>query len=211
MSDKDIHEGTVEARDDDADLAPLASTFGRGLDDEFVEALNREYANDGWWRRFVDDRELFVAVRDNRVNVYCRGCSVAEVRLEAGEVVGRTHYKYLLRPSINAPYVEFADGAYRLPRDPRELFVGSLADVRALKKAIGPYAGEEQTGVHRIIRSNTNILDVEIAFGLPSSEEADPSAPRVDFAALHVVSAGGWWCSTKPSGSPTTKRCGPRS
>ena len=109
----------------EADMEPVIATFSRGLDDEFVEALNREYAKDGWWRTLVDDPELFVAVRDNRVNVYCRGCSLAEVRLEAGEVVGRTHYKYLLRPSINTPYVEFADGAYRLPNKTRGLFVES--------------------------------------------------------------------------------------
>ena len=174
----------------EADMEPVIATFSRGLDDEFVEALNREYAKDGWWRTLVDDPELFVAVRDNRVNVYCRGCSLAEVRLEAGEVVGRTHYKYLLRPSINTPYVEFADGAYRLPNKTRGLFVESPGEVREIKRAARPYAGEEKTGVHRIIRSNPNILDVEIAFGLPGTEETDPSAPRVDFAALQVLDAG---------------------
>ena len=175
----------------EGDMEPVIATFSRGLDDEFVEALNREYAKDGWWRRFVDDPELFVAIRDNRVNVYWRGCSLAEVRLEAGEVVGRTHYKYLLRPSMDAPYVEFAEGAYRMPGNTQELFVGSPGDVRELKRAARPYAGGEKTGVHRIILSNPNILDVEIAFGLPGTEESDPSAPRVDFAALQVLDAGG--------------------
>ena len=175
----------------EGDMAAELATFDRGLDDDFVEALNREYAKDGWWRRFVDDPELFVAIRDNRVNVYCRGCSLAELRLDAGEVVGRTHYKYLLRPSLNTPYVEFAEGAYRLPDKTQELLVESPDAVRALKKAARPYAGEEKTGVHRILRSNSNILDVEIAFGLPRTQETDPAAPRVDFAALRVVQGSG--------------------
>lgn len=175
----------------EGDAEPVVATFSRGLDDEFVEALNREYAKDGWWRKFVDDPALYVALRDNRVNVYCRGCSLAEVRLEAGEVVGRTHYKYLLRPSIKSPYVEFAAAAYRLPSEARELFVESPGEVRELERAARPYAGEEKTGVHQIIRSNPNILDVEVAFGLPGTEETDPSAPRVDFAALQVSDTGG--------------------
>ena len=175
MNDKDSY--------DDGSMEPEAATFNRGLSDEFVEALNREYAKAGWWRTLVDDPELFVAIRDKRVNVYWRGCSLAEVRLEADEVVGRTHYKYLLRPSMSTPYVEFADGAYRVPNRTRTLFVESPGEVRALRRAAEPYAGEEKTGVHRIILSNPNILDVEIAFGLPATEKTDASAPRVDFAA----------------------------
>ena len=106
-------------------------------------------------------------------------------------MVGRTHYKYLLRPSVDAPYVEFVDGVYHLPDNTDELFVGSPGDVRELKRAARPYAGGEKTGVHRIILSNPNILDVEVAFGLPGTKETDPSAPRVDLAALNVLNAGG--------------------
>ena len=182
MKDKDNNDGVEEV--------PPA-TFDRGLDDDFVEALNREYARDGWWRTLVDDPELFVGIRDNRVNVYWQGCSLAEVRLNAGEVVGRTRYKYLLHPSVDTPYVEFANGVYRLPDYIRTLFVDSPGEVRALKRAARPYAGEEKTGVHRIILSNTNILDVEIAFGLPGTEETGASTPRADFAALHVVGGRG--------------------
>lgn len=45
-------------------------TFSRGLDDDFVEALNHEYERGGsWWKGFVDDKELFLAIRRNCVNV----------------------------------------------------------------------------------------------------------------------------------------------
>ena len=44
---------------------------------QFVEALNELYDQpDSWWRRLVDDRSLFLAVRDNYVNVYWLGCSL---------------------------------------------------------------------------------------------------------------------------------------
>ena len=39
-------------------------TFSRGLEEGFVEALNHEYERDGsWWKGFVDDKELFLAMR----------------------------------------------------------------------------------------------------------------------------------------------------
>ena len=170
----------------------MEANFDRGLGDDFVDALNREYRKGGWWRAMVDDRDLFVAVRDNRVNVYHHGCSLVEVRMESGEVVGRTHYKYLLRPSLDSdPYVLFEDAAYVWRDDPAELFVASPAQVKALKGAAKPHAEEEKTGVHQIIKCNANVLDVEIGFGLPGTAESDPSAPRVDFATLWIVDGRG--------------------
>ena len=160
------------------------TTFNRGLDDKFVERLNDEYNKGGWWSALVSDKDLFVAIRHNRVNVYYRGCSLAEIQWWSGEVVVRTHYKYLLRPSLRNPYIEFADGTYGLPQNLREWFVQSPKKVKDLKSAARHYAGEEKTGVQRIIEANPNILDVEIAFGLSETEEASASAPRMDFAAL---------------------------
>ena len=170
----------------------MEATFDRGLDDDFVDALNREYGKGGWWRTMVDDKDLFVAIRDNKVNAYYRGCSLAEVRMESGAVVGRTHYKYLLRPSVDDdPYVRFEDAAYVWRDDPRGLFVESPAKVEALKGAAKPHAEPEDIGVYEIIKSNPNVLDVEIGFGLRGTPESDPYAPRVDFATLWPSDGGG--------------------
>lgn len=173
---------------------PMVATFNRGLDDHLVEALNDEYHKAGWWRALMDEKALFVAIRENRLNVYYRGCSLAEVWMQDGQVVGRVHYKYLLRPSIATPYAEWVDQTYRLPVEPQELFAASppsrATEVETLKTAVKPYAGGEKTGVQRIIESNRNIIDVEIAFGIPGTETMAPSAPRVDFAALKVLDGG---------------------
>ena len=176
--------------DEDEEAEPLEATFNRGLDDDFVKALNHEYGKDGWWRKLVDDNDTFVAIRDNRVNVYYCGCSLAEVWMESGAVVGQTHYKYLLRPSANSPYVRFEDGKYRPLGDAPGMFAESPAEVDALKRASRPFAGEEKTGVQDIIKANPNILDAEIAFGMRSTLEPGPSAPRIDFAALQTSEAG---------------------
>ena len=160
------------------------STFNRGLDDAFVDALNQEYEKDGWWCQFVDDRDIFLAIRENHVNAYYRGCSLLRLDWKANAIVGKTHYKYLLNPALDRPYVEIVDGRANLRDDTRSLFLSGLNNIGALKKAAEPYAGPEKSGVHDILASNPNILDVEIAFGTGGTDESDPSAPRVDFAAI---------------------------
>ena len=65
-----------------------------------------------------------------------------------------------------------------------ELFTQSLAEIDALKKAAGPYAGAEKAGVHDVVLSNWNVVDIEIAFATDSNDETASSVPRLDFAAL---------------------------
>ena len=87
-------------------------TFSRGLQVEFVEALNELYDQPGsWWRRLVDDQGLFLAVRDNYVNVYWLGCSLLRLKPQEGGVFGEVHYKYLLRPRLTtSEYIKIVDG-----------------------------------------------------------------------------------------------------
>ena len=157
------------------------SDFNRGLDDAFVNALNDEYEKRGWWHRFVNDQEIFVAIRRNSVNAYYRGCSLLKLDWRGGAIEGSTHYKYLLHPSNSNPYLKIVDGRAELPHDPSDLFIRSVDSLNDLKKAAQPFAGNEKSGVHDILVSNHNVLDVEIAFG---ADELDSSSPRVDFAAL---------------------------
>ena len=64
------------------------------------------------------------------------------------------------------------------------LFIQDLSNLHSLKRACIPYAGEEKAGVHEIIRSNRNIVDVEIALTGKKEDELKSTALRVDFAAL---------------------------
>ena len=160
------------------------STFNRGLDKEFVDVLNEEYEKGGWLRGFVDDRDIFLAIRESYVNFYYRGCSLLRLAWKAGAMVGKIHYKYLLRPALDNPYIEVVNGRPDLPGDAKSLFLRDFNNIGDLKRAVQPYAGAEKTGVHDILISNHNIVDVEIAFGTGGTDEADASAPRVDFAAV---------------------------
>ena len=150
---------------------PDDAGFNRGLTEGFVDQLNELYDQGGWWRKFVEDPELFLAIRDNYVNVYYRGCSLVRLTSSPGGVVGEVNYKYLLLPKTdNSEYVKVVKGK---PRIPDGLFVRSLDQLGDMKAAATRYAGPEKTGVHEIVRRNASVVDVEIAFGGQSNRRID--------------------------------------
>ena len=155
--------------------------FNRGLKDEFVEALNREYEKDGsWWKKIVDDPELFIGIREDYLNIYFHGSSLLKLEHTGGHLVGETHYKYLLkspcRNELDNKYVNFKKG-YFDPLNGMESYRDIGEDIDAIKKkAVASLRGTEKKGVHEIMIDNANVIDTEIAF--PRSGE------RVDFAAL---------------------------
>ena len=159
------------------------AAFNRGLDEAFVEALNEQYEKKeaGWWSQFVDDKELFVAVRDNAVHVYYQGQRLIEVKWRNSKLAANTHYKHLLRPEMEPKYVDVKDGKPSVA-DTSRYFADRL-NVEELKKAASVYAGDEKKGVHEILRNNPHILDVEIAI-------SDGERGQIDFAALQEGEAG---------------------
>lgn len=167
----------------------MVFTFSRGIDLHFVDRLNDEYERGGWWRAIVSDPDMFIAIRGGYLNVYWNGNSLLKLALDGDRLVGETHYKYLLRPDLPKPYVPVDGGVAVLP-DASALFIGDVSDVAALKRAAAPYAGDEKAGVHRIVMSNPNVLDVEVAFGVNGDGEAAPSTRRIDFAALRTAADG---------------------
>jgi hypothetical protein len=167
------------------------AVFVRGLHDEMIRALNAAYDQGGWWRHMADDPELFLAVRDNTLNVYYRGNSLVLVSYEAGHLIGRTHYKYLLKPRSRLCYIRSTDGHLDWPDGlVGELLLQDLGDIAVLKAASLPYAGEEKSGVHHVLQSNPNIVDVEIAFGEEAAADDQAQALRIDFAALQEGGTG---------------------
>ena len=163
--------------------------FNRGIDQRFVDRLNAEYKRGGWWRAIASDPDLFIAFRDGYLNVYWNGSSLLKLTLDGDRLVGETHYKYLLRPDTPKPYIPVDGGMVKLP-DLAALFHVDLSDVPALKRAASAYVGDEKAGVHRIVLSNPNVVDVEVAFGLEGNGEDAPSTRRIDFAALHSAADG---------------------
>ena len=159
--------------------------FNRGISEDFVNALNAEYEKGGWWRNLVKDKETFVAIRENEVHVYYRGCRLLDLRYVNDGLHGEVDYKYLLRPikDSNKRIVKVIDGRPNLEVFGTLPHIENLLDLEALKDAVKPYSGAEKSGVHDIIHSRHNrgkVLDVEVAFGNNESK-------RVDFAALYKM------------------------
>lgn len=146
--------------------------FDRGLDEAFVQELNKQYDQDDGWRGFVDDSDLYLAIRGGYINIYYRGCSL--LKWEAGHPGWKIHYKYLVRPNVKDPYVKVEGGRPTFLENERRYFIQDVRDRKALKKAVVPFADDEKTGVHDIIHANNNILDVEMTLG----------EDRVDLVAL---------------------------
>jgi len=166
--------------------------FRRGLSVALVERLNEEYIRGGWWQAMSDDPQLFIAIRDEYLNVYWKGNSLLKLSMQEDRLCGQIHYKYMLRPeAISSPYLTFVDGK-PLSANPADFFLSDLSDIASLKRSANDHAGEEKAGVHKIVMSNANIIDVEVAFGTHNGASGARLAQRkrIDFAALQMGAQG---------------------
>ncbi len=143
--------------------------FLRGLSKTFIEVFNHEYDKGEWLRKLVEDKEIFTAIRNDSINFYYLGGSVLELSCANDELIGKVHYKYLLKPSLNKNedrYIKFTDGKIKNLEKLRHLFLQNYNNIGALKGAIKPHArlAQEKVNVHNIICKNKNVIDVEIAY-----------------------------------------------
>ncbi|MGB9292594.1 MAG: hypothetical protein WCB64_04710 [Desulfobaccales bacterium] len=184
--------------------------FKKGLNDEFIKLLNEAYNKGGWWRDILNDSDLHIGIRNDYLNIYYAGNSLIKLEQKHDQLLGRTHYKFLLDPYKNL-YVKSYDGEPNLyessdekanhdDKDLKKLFINNFNKLKEIKRASLYYAGEEKKGIQKILMSNQNIIDVEIALTdegakesseeLPDVERKRSRAPRIDFAALQKSDKG---------------------
>jgi len=184
--------------------------FKRGIKNpQFIKVLQGMYHEGGWWKDVVDDKELFVAIREEYINIYYQGNSLTKLSFneDEGNLVAETHYKYLCQPSrkhclikagpkgsffFNNSTCEDEKGALD------EYLIHNLSEIDAIKKASTVYGGAEKEGIQKILNCNGNIVDLEIALtkeaeddegkieeGTRQKSKSDrPQAKRIDFAAF---------------------------
>lgn len=166
----------------------MTSKFDRGISDEFVGALRN------WkrWEEIISDRDLFVGIRKEYINIYFQGCSILKISHKEELLKFETHYKYLVRPNLKNPLVSW-DGEGPAVKDRVNEILIHEFDLDSLKKSSSWYAEAEKEGVHSILKSNRNVLDVEVALSHESevgtgSEDQNTKgrrvADRIDFAAI---------------------------
>ena len=162
--------------------------FKKGLKEDFIEALNREYGkDDSWWKQIVNDEDLFIAIRDNYLDVYYQGNQVMKLSQEKGKLIGETHHRYLFGGNR---YLRSHNGVIGSDQfDNVERLSSFGTDLQKIKNASRAYAGDERKGVHSIIRRNYNTIDVEVA--LPQKRNGQKgTAKRIDFAAFQETDGG---------------------
>jgi hypothetical protein len=163
--------------------------FDRGITNpKFVDALKK------WprWQAIISDKDLFVGIRKECINIYYQGCSLFKISYKEPQLILETHYKYLVHPNVKKPLVSW-EGERPAVKDRVDEILIQEFELDLLKKSSRWYAEDEKVGVHSILKSNGNIVDVEVALSPKSDDETeaedqDPKvrrvADRIDFAAI---------------------------
>lgn len=158
--------------------------FKRGIDNPvFIQALNALYEDkNSFWRKMLDDSELFIAIRDNYINVYYYGQSLCKLTYssKAAVVRGETHKKYL--GIDKSGYLTSIDGVFTVQSGVKL----SLGDLDELKKNIEDYIGDEKRcSYQEILKPENHVIDVEITFVKESKkEDVKYENSSVDYLAL---------------------------
>jgi hypothetical protein len=162
------------------------SEFKHGLNDKFINQLTEEANKTSWWADVLDDRQLFVAVRDRYLNVYWRGHSLFEVEEGEQGLKATTHPKYLMDPEL-ADRVLLEGGKFNVSWLVDHGFITEYRSgetLKKMKKASDLFSEPEKRGCHEIILANPHVIDCEIAF--PGNGGPDKGAPRVDLLSLEL-------------------------
>lgn len=160
------------------------SKFERGIKNpKFLDALNDLRKDpESFWSHMVEDKDLFIGIRNESINVYYQGNSLAKITFYKGQVKYSTHYKFLINPDINNPYIE-TEGDIFQTQKLIGAFISSIKQINLIKRAINVYSGEEKSGVHTISLKASNVLDVEIALEKENVEDniGRKTTDRIDF------------------------------
>lgn len=99
----------------------------RKIDAGFLEALEAlaTSAEPNRWKDVLTDRDLFIAVRRNSLNIYYRGASIFRVDWDGSRITPYTHVKYLVRQA--QAYVPLVSGHFQYPAPARH---GTVMRVR---------------------------------------------------------------------------------
>lgn len=158
--------------------------FKKGLRDEFMTALAELAQKQGWWQDVLHDASLIIAVRDEELDVYWNGQSLFHAKFKDGRVEVNTHVKYLLDPDLSDRVPLKADGTFDLKDvKPTPILTRyETGTLRKLKRAADMFSGMEKQGVHALVQTNENVIDVEITLDASDLPDVERNHPRIDIA-----------------------------
>lgn len=150
--------------------------FTRFINDEKIGLLETAVSGpDGaWLRDALKDRDLFFALRNDRIDVYHQGALIYRIDFSGDDIEAQTHVKYLMIDVPKSPYINLrkSDFAY----EPSAYMQGRYREgvsLQQIKKAATYYSGMENFGVYRAIKDDPLVVDVEVALMRDNAPPAD--------------------------------------
>lgn len=160
--------------------------FSRTLHPQFVTALNELYTDpNSWWRKIVDDKEIFILTRNNEVRVQVNGGLLLQIGQNVqNKLVCKIHEDYLSLRSEKAPYVTL-DETSTAPIQRVEGLQGLVKHYSKVKRRISIFTGKERQAVQYLANNIVQVIDLEVGFEGELKEDArKKSVPRIDMAAI---------------------------
>lgn len=158
----------------------------RSLSPKFIAALNDLYANEkSWWRKIVDDKDIFILIRNNEVRVQANGGLLLQINQDAqNKIKYRIHEDFLSLRSPKNPYVVLEETTSG-PIQRVEGLIGFAKHYSQIKRRINIFTGEERQAVQYLANNVPQIVDIEIGFeGELKQNARKKSVPRIDMAAI---------------------------
>jgi hypothetical protein len=159
--------------------------FGRALSEQFIAELNTLHSNENsWWHKMVEDDDVFILIRKNRVHVLVNGGLLLQVEYSKGKLVCKTHEQFLSLRSKENSYVTLHEDKTSQSRR-----VQGLKDLvehyEKVKRRIKLFTGREKQVVQNLGLCIEEIVDLEV--GLEGEKKKGASrkgAQRIDMAGI---------------------------
>lgn len=127
-----------------------------------------------WWQNILDDSELYVEVRkDNYVNVYYYGASVALIKCEKGDIEAYTHYKYLGKEKLgNKIYLNCTE------------LIKTKEGIDSIKQTIKEAYLSKEKKVQGMLKLHHNTKYIDSEFAYKKEDGGKNKTTRIDLIEL---------------------------
>jgi hypothetical protein len=159
--------------------------FGRVLNQKFITELNRLHGDEhSWWHKMVEDDDVFILIRKNRVHVLVNGGLLLQVEYPRGKLVCKTHEEFLSLRSKDNSYVTLHED--KTSQGTRIQGLKGLEEhYDKVKRRIKRFTGREKQVVQNLGLCIEEVIDLEV--GLEGEKKKGASrkgAQRIDMAGI---------------------------
>jgi len=159
--------------------------FRRIIRQKFIDELNNLYEDrNSWWRKIVDDDEVFILIRNNRLHVLANGGLLLQVEHTRGSITCKTHEEFLSLRSENNPYVVLEEDQTS-PIQRVQGLSGLANHYQKVKRRIKLFTGREKQVVQDLGLGIRQIIDLEVGLaGTKRKSATRRGAQRIDMAGI---------------------------